>query len=348
MCSCRSPREPQTVSPARPPVPRPAGRLPRRRPTRRAQPRRRRSATPPTEGSRPLPLLSPTSGLPWMGASGTLAGCEPARKSSRGQIRLAPWPLPSPRRECSTSRISAARPAAACRAWCSTTSTAAPSASARCGENCRAFDDILFRPRSAVATRQIDLATTVLGTSIDLPFMLAPVGSSRLFWPRGEEEAARAAGAAGTGYILSTLSGCRLEDVRAADAGAGLVSALPRRRPRRRARRPSPARRRRDTARWSSPSTRRSRDCASATSATASRNCSRGARCRCCPTSGSCSRARAGWRAIFGDGGLMSSPTSSSPRGRWPMPTSARRSKRRWCRGTTSRGFARPGAARSW
>jgi len=86
-------------------------------------------------------------------------------------------------------------------------------------ENSRAYDDVLFRPRSAVATRQVDLSATVLGTTIQLPFMLAPVGSSRLFWPRGEEEAARAAGAAGTGYILSTLSGCRLEDVRAATPG---------------------------------------------------------------------------------------------------------------------------------
>jgi L-lactate dehydrogenase (cytochrome) len=37
-----------------------------------------------------------------------------------------------------------------------------------------------------------------------------------MFYPRGEEQAAAAAGDAGTGYILSTLSGCRLEDVRAA------------------------------------------------------------------------------------------------------------------------------------
>jgi L-lactate dehydrogenase (cytochrome) len=86
-------------------------------------------------------------------------------------------------------------------------------------ENCRAYEDVLFRPRSAVATRDVDLRTTVLGTRMELPFMLAPVGSSRLFWPRGEEETARAAGAAGTGYILSTLSGCRLEDVRAATIG---------------------------------------------------------------------------------------------------------------------------------
>jgi len=40
-----------------------------------------------------------------------------------------------------------------------------------------------------------------------------------MFFPRGEEAAARAAGAAGTAYILSTLSGCRLEDVKAATKG---------------------------------------------------------------------------------------------------------------------------------
>jgi L-lactate dehydrogenase (cytochrome) len=87
------------------------------------------------------------------------------------------------------------------------------------GENCRAFDDVLFRPRSAVATRRCDLGTTVLGAPLELPFMLAPVGSSRMFYPRGEEAAARAAGQAGTGYILSTLSGCLLEDVKAATRG---------------------------------------------------------------------------------------------------------------------------------
>jgi L-lactate dehydrogenase (cytochrome) len=86
-------------------------------------------------------------------------------------------------------------------------------------ENARAFDDVLFRPRCAVATPSCDLRTTVLGTTLDLPFMLGPVGSSRMFSPRGEEAAARAAGKAGTLYTLSTLSGCRLEDVRAATRG---------------------------------------------------------------------------------------------------------------------------------
>ncbi|MEA2339270.1 MAG: hypothetical protein QOE82_3277 [Thermoanaerobaculia bacterium] len=86
-------------------------------------------------------------------------------------------------------------------------------------ENARVFEDIVFRPRSAVATECVDLRTTVLGQSIELPFLLAPVGSSRLFWPRGEEVAARAAGEAGTIYSLSTLAGCPVRDVKAATRG---------------------------------------------------------------------------------------------------------------------------------
>ncbi len=87
-------------------------------------------------------------------------------------------------------------------------------------ENARAFEDVLFRPRSAVATASCDLKTNVLGIPIDLPLILAPVGSSRMFYPRGEEQASRAAGTAGTIYTLSTLSGCRLEDVKAATPGS--------------------------------------------------------------------------------------------------------------------------------
>jgi L-lactate dehydrogenase (cytochrome) len=86
-------------------------------------------------------------------------------------------------------------------------------------ENVRAWEDVLFRPRSAVATPECDLRTTVLGETISLPVILAPVGSSRLFWPRGEELAARAAGEAGTIYTLSTLSGCAVRDVKAATQG---------------------------------------------------------------------------------------------------------------------------------
>jgi L-lactate dehydrogenase (cytochrome) len=86
-------------------------------------------------------------------------------------------------------------------------------------ENCRAFEEVLFRPRCAVATRACELRTRVAGADLAFPLMLAPVGSSRLFYPKGEIAAARAAGEAGIGYILSTLSGCTLEDVRGASSG---------------------------------------------------------------------------------------------------------------------------------
>ncbi len=137
-------------------------------------------------------------------------------------------------------------------------------------ENCRAFEDVMFRPRSAVATPQCDLRTTVLGPTIDLPFILAPVGSSRMFYPRGEEVAAQRRRRRGhRSTSLSTLSGCPMEDVRQATTGTawyqlylvgGRDVALRRDRPREG---------RAATRRWSSPSTRRSPACASAIRATA-------------------------------------------------------------------------------
>jgi len=81
--------------------------------------------------------------------------------------------------------------------------------------NERAFADIVFRPRQCVDTPNPDLRTTVLGTTFAVPFLLAPLGFCRMFYPRGESVAAREAHAAGTAYILSTFSGQRLEDVRA-------------------------------------------------------------------------------------------------------------------------------------
>jgi len=86
-------------------------------------------------------------------------------------------------------------------------------------ENCRIFDDITFRPRHAVALPDCNLRTRVLGFDVSFPALLAPVGYSRLMHPDGEVGAARAAGLAGTAYILSTISGHRLEDVKAASSG---------------------------------------------------------------------------------------------------------------------------------
>jgi isopentenyl diphosphate isomerase/L-lactate dehydrogenase-like FMN-dependent dehydrogenase len=85
--------------------------------------------------------------------------------------------------------------------------------------NCRAFDEVVFRPRSAVSLQSCDTRVQVLGHDLSLPVILGPVGSCRLFWPLGEAVASRAAGEAGTIYALSTLSGTRLEEVRAASRG---------------------------------------------------------------------------------------------------------------------------------
>jgi isopentenyl diphosphate isomerase/L-lactate dehydrogenase-like FMN-dependent dehydrogenase len=86
-------------------------------------------------------------------------------------------------------------------------------------ENCRVFEDVTFRPRHAVAHPNCELRTRVLGFNLSLPFLLAPVGYSRLMHPGGEVVAARAGGAAGTAYILSTISGHKLEDVKASSSG---------------------------------------------------------------------------------------------------------------------------------
>ncbi len=86
-------------------------------------------------------------------------------------------------------------------------------------ENRRVYDDVALRPRSAVVAKAVELHTSVLGTELALPVLLGPVGSCRMFWPRGEAAASCAAGAAGTVYVLSTLSGTRLEEVKAASRG---------------------------------------------------------------------------------------------------------------------------------
>ncbi len=86
-------------------------------------------------------------------------------------------------------------------------------------ENRRAFEEVTFRPRHGVDVPEVDLRVRVLGHELALPVLLAPVGYCRMLHPQGEVAAARAAGAAGTAYVLSTASGHRLEDVKAATAG---------------------------------------------------------------------------------------------------------------------------------
>src|SRR5207237_10739970 len=94
-------------------------------------------------------------------------------------------------------------------------------------ENSRAFQEITFRPRNAAAAPrgECDLSTRVMGFDFALPALLAPVGYSRLMHAEGEVGAARAAGAAGTGYVHSTISGYPLQAV-TADSSVHLLHQL--------------------------------------------------------------------------------------------------------------------------
>jgi hypothetical protein len=86
-------------------------------------------------------------------------------------------------------------------------------------ENWRVFEDVTFRPRQAVPVPGCELRTRFLGLELSFPALLAPVGYGRLMHPGGEVAAARAAGLAGTAYILSTISGHPPEDVKASPSG---------------------------------------------------------------------------------------------------------------------------------
>jgi isopentenyl diphosphate isomerase/L-lactate dehydrogenase-like FMN-dependent dehydrogenase len=85
--------------------------------------------------------------------------------------------------------------------------------------NVSVFRDVTFRPRNGIAIGECDLKTRVLGEEISFPALLAPVGYARLMHPGGEVASARAAGNAGTGFILSSISGHKLEHVKAATKG---------------------------------------------------------------------------------------------------------------------------------
>jgi isopentenyl diphosphate isomerase/L-lactate dehydrogenase-like FMN-dependent dehydrogenase len=64
-----------------------------------------------------------------------------------------------------------------------------------------------------------DQSTTVLGTPVALPFLLSPVGFTRMMHPAGDVAAATAAGAAGTVFTLSSMSGHSMGEVMEAATG---------------------------------------------------------------------------------------------------------------------------------
>lgn len=81
------------------------------------------------------------------------------------------------------------------------------------------FEALGIRPRCLVDVSRIDPRTTVLGTEVRFPVLLAPTGFQLLAHQDGERATARAAAAAGTIMILSTFSTISLEEVQQAAAG---------------------------------------------------------------------------------------------------------------------------------
>jgi 4-hydroxymandelate oxidase len=86
-------------------------------------------------------------------------------------------------------------------------------------ENRRAYQRIWLKYHVMVDVSRRDLSTTVLGQKLSMPILVAPMAFQRLAHDSGEIATVKAAGAAGTVMILSTLSTCSVEEVAAAASG---------------------------------------------------------------------------------------------------------------------------------
>jgi isopentenyl diphosphate isomerase/L-lactate dehydrogenase-like FMN-dependent dehydrogenase len=85
--------------------------------------------------------------------------------------------------------------------------------------NVAAFEEVQFRPKAATFSSKRDLRTTVLGTEVSMPVLLAPIGVLRIGHVAGETGAAVAAGAAGTVSVVSSSTGTPIEEICAAATG---------------------------------------------------------------------------------------------------------------------------------
>jgi len=85
--------------------------------------------------------------------------------------------------------------------------------------NRAALDRWALVPRALRDVGKVELATTLLGERLEVPFALAPCGLARLLHTDGEPAAARAAHRAGTLHALSTMGSTSIEDLARAAPG---------------------------------------------------------------------------------------------------------------------------------
>jgi 4-hydroxymandelate oxidase len=83
-------------------------------------------------------------------------------------------------------------------------------------ENRAAFARWVLRPRMLVDVSEVTPATTVLGSDMALPVLVAPTAFQRMAHPEGETAMARGAAAAGAVMCLSTAATATIEEVAAA------------------------------------------------------------------------------------------------------------------------------------
>jgi 4-hydroxymandelate oxidase len=85
--------------------------------------------------------------------------------------------------------------------------------------NRAAFREVFLRPRALVGVGRVDTSTSVLGTPVSMPVLIAPTAYHRLAHKEGELATTRAAGAAGTLMVASTIATYSLEEIAGAATG---------------------------------------------------------------------------------------------------------------------------------
>src|SRR5215468_3457284 len=84
--------------------------------------------------------------------------------------------------------------------------------------NRRAYESWALRPRVLRDVSTLDLSTTVIGTKVNLPVLIAPCGGHKRAHPEGESATYRAAAACGTIFAVSANSNVTFEELaKAAD-----------------------------------------------------------------------------------------------------------------------------------
>src|SRR5215471_6912224 len=93
--------------------------------------------------------------------------------------------------------------------------------------NRRAYESWALRPRVLRDVSALDLSTTVLGTKVSLPVLIAPCGGHKRAHPEGELATYRAATACGTILAVSANANTSFEDLSRAATGPLWVQLYP-------------------------------------------------------------------------------------------------------------------------